>query len=709
MEENRILRFPGHLDPQAQEFRPRTSSPPNQISLLQPPQMYYPFPSSTSCPSKATTTGGIPVIPTFYSANMSMGYHQSLPASSPYFTPTRSNQPPPPPSTLPPPSPTPTRALLLSSVPTEVSETLVRRELEVFGEVRSVQMERLQDGIVTVHFYDLRHAQAALAEITEQHMQQQSRLRQHYAALQKQQINLSFGFENFSPPLPPPAPGLIAGRAVWAQFTLPGKTICPDGHNQGTLVVFNLDLEVSTCKLKEIFEAFGPVKELRETPLKRHQRFVEFFDIRDAARALTEMRGKAIHGKHVIIEFSRPGGHGRRYFNSTAVAAVRNLNLNNGVNSRNDQNVEIAKHPSPKQPISLPPRLLGRSSSDGFPCHLSQTICVPKTSSFGGNVRKSNHAGTTEAKGSGSLTVVGNEGEIEWDQSGTWRNERKSNNHGNNPSTTTKQSRSRSWKGRHKKSDAHFLINEDALVESDIRDTRTTVMIKNIPNKYSQKLLLNMLDNHCIHCNEQIADGDGQPLSSYDFVYLPIDFSNKCNVGYGFVNLTSPQAALRLYKAFHMQPWEVFNSRKICQVTYARLQGLEALKEHFKNSQFACEIGEYLPVVFTPPRDGKQLTEPVAIGGQPQPKPVIRKGFDGSVRAADDDDDDDGDDGDDEGCSCNANSNSVDDIDDDDDDDGADNDDDDHHGSNGQSQLSHFLCNSNSNNATSTVAAAVIV
>lgn len=40
----------------------------------------------------------------------------------------------------------------------------------------------------------------------------------------------------------------------------------------------------------------------------------------------------------------------------------------------------------------------------------------------------------------------------------------------------------------------------------------------------SQKLLLNMLDNHCIHCNEQIAEGDDRPLSSYDFVYLPIDF-----------------------------------------------------------------------------------------------------------------------------------------------------------------------------------------
>lgn len=48
--------------------------------------------------------------------------------------------------------------------------------------------------------------------------------------------------------------------------------------------------------------------------------------------------------------------------------------------------------------------------------------------------------------------------------------------------------------------------------------------------------------------------------------------SNKCNVGYGFVNMTSPEATWRLYKAFHLQLWEAFNSRKICEVTYARVQ-----------------------------------------------------------------------------------------------------------------------------------------
>lgn len=42
---------------------------------------------------------------------------------------------------------------------------------------------------------------------------------------------------------------------------------------------------------------------------------------------------------------------------------------------------------------------------------------------------------------------------------------------------------------------------------------------------------------------------------------------------------------------------------------------MEALKEHFKNSKFPCEMEHYLPVVFSPPRDGKQLTEPFPVVG----------------------------------------------------------------------------------------------
>ena len=68
-------------------------------------------------------------------------------------------------------------------------------------------------------------------------------------------------------------------------------------------------------------------------------------------------------------------------------------------------------------------------------------------------------------------------------------------------------------------------------------------------------------------------------------------------------------------------------------------KGLEALKEHFKNSKFPCEMDHYLPVVFSPPREGKQLTEPFPIVGHN--KHPISTGLHGS-KASDDDDEMDG-------------------------------------------------------------------
>jgi len=53
-------------------------------------------------------------------------------------------------------------------------------------------------------------------------------------------------------------------------------------------------------------------------------------------------------------------------------------------------------------------------------------------------------------------------------------------------------------------------------------DARTTLMIKNIPNKYTQKMLLATIDEHF--------------RGTYDFFYLPIDFKNKC----GFVSASDP-------------------------------------------------------------------------------------------------------------------------------------------------------------------------
>ncbi|CAI0425862.1 unnamed protein product [Linum tenue] len=499
------LRFPGSLDPQAQEFRPRhvISPPPlHHLAVLPPPlhnQFFYPPP-----PPSYAADGGVGLLgyhphhfhPFHHNLNVSYNFnHDYLPQP----------EPSPPPAAAPP-LLTPTRAILLSSLPTDggvVSETLIRRELEVFGDVRGVQMERIRDGFATVHFYDIRHAEAALTAIRDHRMQYQAGGGGRFITAAARGPFFHLGW----------------GGGVWAQFTIPSIDAVTEGHNQGTIVVFNLDPNASTSQLQQIFQPFGAVKEVRETPLKKQQRFVEFYDVRDAARALSEMNGKEILGRPVVIEFSRPGGFSKKFFNSTA-----------------------------------------------------------------------NNSAKQQKSGGGSGSGNGN------GCSRVWKGGKQL------------------MKGNNNRYDSRFLINEEAMVESS-SSSSTTVMIKNIPNKYSQKLLLNMLDNHCIHCNEQIAEHNQQPFSSYDFVYLPIDFNNKCNVGYGFVNMTSPQGAWRLYKAFHHQHWEVFNSKKICEVTYARVQGLEALKEHFKNSKFPSEVEHYLPVVFSPPRDGKQLTDPCPING----------------------------------------------------------------------------------------------
>ncbi|KAJ8438562.1 hypothetical protein Cgig2_024651 [Carnegiea gigantea] len=575
----------GSLDPGAQEFRP-------------------------ACPTHHPPP---PPLPIFYPAHPELIYPPFPPATA-YVSPPP--PPPPPPPSLPPPATGPTRAVLLSAVPPELSESVVRRELEVFGHVRAVQMERVREGIVTVHFYDLRAAHAAFSAVREQHMQHQNRLRLHFST--------SFLAPN-PPPPPPPAPGIVAGAAVWAQFTIPATNAFPDGHNQGTLIIFNLDPGVSHSTLKEIFQTFGAVKEVRETPLKRHQRFVEFYDVRDASKAMAEMNGKEINGRWIMIEFSRPGGH---YCNKKHSGNTSNfnhyhnhpisldLNLSPPPNFHHLMNTKPLPPPLPPQHRRTSPR--NRPPSGGrrrrSPPSSEESI-EAGISSLTLQERKNTHR-----------RINPNVEEREKRKNNGGRSS-SSNNHGNcstansQVNATKMESKSgKPWKvGKQKKNfDPRFMIKEEAIIlmegNHECRDSRTTVMIKNIPNKYSQKLLLNMLDNHCIHCNEQIATSSRhQPLSSYDFVYLPIDFNNKCNVGYGFVNMTSPEAALRLYKAFHHQHWEVFNSRKICEVTYARVQGLEALKEHFKNSKFACENDEYLPVVFSPARDGRRLTAPLPI------------------------------------------------------------------------------------------------
>jgi len=134
--------------------------------------------------------------------------------------------------------------------------------------------------------------------------------------------------------------------------------------------------------------------------------------------------------------------------------------------------------------------------------------------------------------------------------------------------------------------DSSDQLQGQALLDVEKESTGpTTVMLRNIPNKYSQKMLLEVV-------NEEF-------LGLYDFFYLPIDFRNKCNVGYAFINFIHPNFASLFKEKFHRLKLSAFKSNKICEVSWGRVQGLQANIEHYKNSAvMSVPFPQYKPLIF---------------------------------------------------------------------------------------------------------------
>ena len=107
-------------------------------------------------------------------------------------------------------------------------------------------------------------------------------------------------------------------------------------------------------------------------------------------------------------------------------------------------------------------------------------------------------------------------------------------------------------------------------VNNIYKQRKTTLMIRNIPNKYTKELMLETI-------NEQFEN-------AYDFFYLPIDFKNNCNVGYAFINFKDLKHIEPFFKRFNLKKWAIFNSEKICSIKYARIQGKAECEKHFQDS-----------------------------------------------------------------------------------------------------------------------------
>eukprot|EP00437_Effrenium_voratum_P011483 CAMPEP_0181455848 /NCGR_PEP_ID=MMETSP1110-20121109/30965_1 /TAXON_ID=174948 /ORGANISM="Symbiodinium sp., Strain CCMP421" /LENGTH=295 /DNA_ID=CAMNT_0023580237 /DNA_START=15 /DNA_END=903 /DNA_ORIENTATION=+ len=114
---------------------------------------------------------------------------------------------------------------------------------------------------------------------------------------------------------------------------------------------------------------------------------------------------------------------------------------------------------------------------------------------------------------------------------------------------------------------------------------KTTVMLRNIPNRYSQASLLQEID---------AAGYEG----TYDFFYLPMDTQNRTNVGYAFINFLTPQDLERFMTGFAAYAFQQHCSQKLAQVSLAHIQGFIENIRHFSNRAVAhSRNSQYRPVV----------------------------------------------------------------------------------------------------------------
>lgn len=148
----------------------------------------------------------------------------------------------------------------------------------------------------------------------------------------------------------------------------------------------------------------------------------------------------------------------------------------------------------------------------------------------------------------------------------------------------------------------------------------TTVMLRNIPNKYNRDKLSAQLR----------TAGYGLEV---DFIYMPIDFRNKCNVGYAFLNFRTHAACTRFAAEFHGQnsadKLPGFRSKKVCEVSEARYQGRQENVHRLQASQVMAELAgkpDWMPLLFDAEGKEEPFPEPKKQLAAAQKRPSVGRG-----------------------------------------------------------------------------------
>ena len=137
------------------------------------------------------------------------------------------------------------------------------------------------------------------------------------------------------------------------------------------------------------------------------------------------------------------------------------------------------------------------------------------------------------------------------------------------------KSNSKNKNGNSDSSTAHLskkIVIDDILIG---KEKRTTLMLRNIPNKYS---LINVV--------EEI---NSSFWGKYDYINLPIDYERKLNLGYAFINFVDPMHIIMFYETYHNKKWSKYRSDKKMDMTYADKQGKKDMNCRDEQTYFAVE------------------------------------------------------------------------------------------------------------------------
>lgn len=118
---------------------------------------------------------------------------------------------------------------------------------------------------------------------------------------------------------------------------------------------------------------------------------------------------------------------------------------------------------------------------------------------------------------------------------------------------------------KQKKKPTNKKIDIEAIIDGS--DERTSLMLRNIPNKYTL---------------ESLVDEFGKEFyGKYDCLSLPIDYETKLNLGYAFINFTNPFHIIAFFTKFNLKKWSKFKSDKLLELCFADRQGKKdiALKD----------------------------------------------------------------------------------------------------------------------------------